>query len=52
MGVMLEEQLCEKVIEIKMVSDRAMAVVAIFKDDVLRLIYGYVLQGGRKTVFL
>ena len=46
MGVMVKGELCEKVVEVRMVSDRVMTVV-VFEGDVLRLICGYALQGGR-----
>ena len=36
-------ELCEKVVEVKMVSDRVMTVVVVF-EDVLRLICGHALQ--------
>ena len=45
--VMMEEEVCEKVVEVRRMSDRVMAVVLAFKTDVLRLIYVYVLQCGR-----
>ena len=55
-GVMVKEELCEKVVEVRMVSGRVMnVVVVVFEEDVLRLIYGYAPQGlkkfGGKTVF-
>ena len=40
------KEVYEKVIEIRRVSDRVMAVVFIF-EDVMRLICGYVLQSGK-----
>ena len=30
MGVMVKEELCEKVVEVRMVSDRVMTVVVVF----------------------
>ena len=42
-------------VDLRRVSDRVMAVVLIFKEDVLRLICGYALQSGRsleEKVFL
>ena len=48
-GVMVKEQLCEMVVEVRRVSDRVMTVV-VFEEDVLRLICGYALQSGRQTV--
>ena len=47
MGVMVKEELCEKVVEVRWVSDRVMAVVLVFEEDVLRLTCGYALQSGR-----
>ena len=38
---MVKEELCENVVEIKMVSDRVMAVVTVFEEDVLKLTCGY-----------
>ena len=39
--VMVKKELCEKVIEVRMVSDRVMIVV-VLEEDVLRFICGYV----------
>ena len=49
---MVNEELCMKVVDVRRVSDRVMTVVADLEDDVLRLICGYAVQSGRKTVFL
>ena len=46
MGVMVKEELCENVVEVRMVSDGVMTVVN-FEEDVLRLICGYVPQSGK-----
>ena len=46
-GVMVKEELCEKVVEVRRVSNRVMTVVAIFEGDVLRLICGYSSQSVR-----
>ena len=46
MGVMVKEELCEKLVEVRRVSDRMMTLV-VFEEDVLRLICGYAPQGGR-----
>ena len=43
----MKEELCEKVIEIRMVSDRVMTVVVDLEEDVLRLVCGYAPQSGR-----
>ena len=42
----MKEELCEKVVEVRMVSDRVITVV-VLKEYVLRFICGYVLQSGR-----
>ena len=36
-GVIVKEGLCEKVVDVRMVSDRVMAVALVFEEDVLRL---------------
>ena len=46
-GVVVKEELCEKMLEVRMVSDGVMAVVIVFLKDVLRLICGYAPQNGR-----
>ena len=55
MGIMVKDELCEKVVEVRRVSDRVMNVVVFFEEDVLRLICGYARQSGtsleEKTVF-
>ena len=43
-GVMVKEELCEKVVEAR-TSDRVMTVV-VFEEDVLSLICGYAPQSG------
>ena len=45
-GFMVKEELCQKVVEVRRVSDRVMTVVA-FVEDVLRLICRYAPQSGR-----
>ena len=45
-GVMVKEELCEKVVEVRRVSDRVMTVVVV-EEDVLRLISWYAPQSGR-----
>ena len=45
-GVMVKEQLCEKVVEARRVSDRVMTIV-VFDEDVLRLICSNALPSGR-----
>ena len=46
-GVMVKEEMCEKVVEVRRVSDRVITLVVAFEEDVLRLIYGYAPQNGR-----
>ena len=41
---MVMEDLCEKVVMVRRVSDRMMAVVVIFEEDVLNFICGYALH--------
>ena len=50
-GVMVKVEMCERVVEVRRVSDRVMTVVVVFEEDVLRLICGWK-KFGRKTVFL
>ena len=50
MGVVVKEELCEKVMKIRLVSDRMKAVVFVFEKSVLRMISGYALQCGRNLV--
>ena len=47
LGVMVKEELCEKVVKVRMVSDRAMAVLVVFEDDVLRLVCAHAQPSGR-----
>ena len=42
---MVKEELCEKVLEVRRVSDRVMTVV-VFEEDVVRLICGYAAHSG------
>ena len=44
---MVKENLCEKVVEVRWVSDNVMTVLVVFEGDVLRLICGYAPQSGR-----
>ena len=37
----MKEELYEKVVKVRRVSDRVMAVLLVFEEDVLRLICGY-----------
>ena len=47
MGIMVKVELCEKVVEVRRVGDRVMAVVVVFEEDVLRLICRDAQQSGR-----
>ena len=46
-GVMVMDEMSEKVMEVRMVSDGVMAIVLVFEEDVLRLICAYFAQNGR-----
>ena len=46
-GVVVKEKLCEKVVEVRMVSGRVMIVVLVFEEDVLRLSFGHALQSNK-----
>ena len=46
-GVLVKDELCEKVVEVRRVSDRVMTAVAVNEEDVLRLICGYAPQSVR-----
>ena len=46
-GVMVKEELCEKVVEVRRVSGGEMTLDAVFGEDVLRFICGYAPQSGR-----
>ena len=46
-GVMVREKLCDKVVEVRRLSDRVKTVV-VFEENVLRLICGYALLSGRR----
>ena len=43
-GVMVMEEMCEKVVEVRRLSDCVMTVVVVFEEDVVRLICGYASQ--------
>ena len=45
--VMVKEKLCEKVVEVRWVSDRVMVVVLVFQEHVLRPIWGHARFSGR-----
>ena len=46
-GVMMKKDLCEKVVDVRGVSDSVMTVVVVFGKDVLRMICTYAQQSGR-----
>ena len=46
-GVVVKEELCEKVVDIRRVGGRVMTAVVVFEEDVLRLIFVYAPQSGR-----
>ena len=46
---MVKEELCEKVEEVRTVSDRVMNLIVVIEEDVHRLICGYVPQ-SRKSL--
>ena len=46
-GVMVKEEQCEKVMEVRRISDRMMTIAVVFEEDVLRLICGLAPQSGR-----
>ena len=45
---MVKEELCEKMVEVRRVSNRVMTVVVVFEEDALRLICGYAPLSGRR----
>ena len=50
---MVKDDVHEKVMKVKMVSDRVMAIVLVIEDDVLRLICGLAMQSrGLEEVFI
>ena len=46
-GVLVKEELCEKVVEVRRKSDRVMTVVMALEEEVVRIICVYGLQSGR-----
>jgi len=46
-GILIKEELCEKVVEVRRKSDRVMAVVLIFEEVVVRVICAHGPQSGR-----
>ena len=46
-GILVKEELCEKVVEVSGKSDRMMAMVLAFEEGVIRVIYAYAPQVGR-----
>ena len=49
-GIMVKEELCEKVVEVRRKSDRVMALVLAFEGELVRLICAYGPQSGRALV--
>ena len=47
-GVVVKEELCEKVVEVRRVSDRVMTFVVVFEEEMLRLISRYAPQSERR----
>ena len=45
----MNEELCEKVVEVRRVIDRMMTVVVVFEEDVQRLICWNAPQSGRSS---
>ena len=46
-GILVKEQLYEKVVEVLRKSDRVMAMVRVFEEKVITVIWVYAPQGGR-----
>ena len=46
-GILVKEELCEKVVEIQRKSDRVMATVLVFEKEVIRVTSAYAPQVGR-----
>ena len=46
-GVLVKEELCEKVVEVRRSSDRVMTVVMVLQEEVLRIICLYGPHSGR-----
>ena len=46
-GILVKEELCEKVVEVQRKSDRMMAIVLVFEEKVMRVICAYTPRVGR-----
>ena len=46
-GILVKEELCEKVVEVRRKSDRVMAMVLVFEGEVIRVICAYAPQVER-----
>ena len=46
--VMVKDELCENALEVRIISDTLITVVVVIDKDVLKLIYGYAPQIGRR----
>ena len=46
-GILVKEELCKKVVEVRRKSDRIMAMMLVFEEEVMRVICAYASQVGR-----
>ena len=46
-GNLVKKELCEKVVEVRRKSDRVMAMVLVFEEEVIEVICAYASQVGR-----
>ena len=46
-GILVKKELCEKVVEVRKKSEKVMAMVLVFEEEVIRVIYAYAPQVGR-----
>ena len=46
-GILVKKELCEKVVEVRRKSEKVMAMVLVFEEEVIRVIYAYAPQVGR-----
>lgn len=49
-GILVKEELCESVLEVRRKSDRVMAMGFVFKQEIVRVICGYAPQTGRPAL--
>ena len=45
-GILVKEELCENVVEVRRKCDRVMAIELVFRENVVRVIWAYA-QGGK-----